>query len=196
MPIREGMTYIIALIRQFGHVGIDDMTLGDVTYWSDQQLQDIADRHLYSTLIPLTPTQLVTRTVYKLNAPRHYYGENDTYVDDVLTTQKLWVYDHNQTGVNTTFIYEPYTQEVTFASGLNEDYKYYIEGRFINLYDALAELWGLKAAQRFDYISFKGGDNKMDMDQEYNHCKQQEQHYRNLIARRIPRTRSNKWSIS
>lgn len=196
MPIREGMTYIIALIRQFGHVDVDDMTLGGITYWSDEQLEEIADRHLYPTLIPLLPKQVVGRTIYTLDAPRHYYGEQNVYTDDVLTGVNLLVFNQSKTPVSTAFEYAPNRNMFTFTTDLSADYKYYVQGNFINLYEALAELWGLKASQRFDYISFKGGDNKMDMDQEFNHCKQQEQHYRNLIARRIPRTRSNKWSIS
>ncbi len=196
MPIREGMTYIIALIRQFGHVDVDDMTLGGITYWSDEQLEEIADRHSYPTLIPLLPKQVVGYSIFSLDAPRHYYGEMNVYTDDVLTVVNQTVFNQNKTPVTTPFQYDDNRGTLTFDTNLSTSDKYFIQGSFINLYEALAELWELKAVQRYDYIPFKGGDNKMDMDVEYNHCIKQMTHYRNLIAKRIPRKKSNKWSIS
>lgn len=189
MPIREGMTDLVALIRQYGHVSTDDMTLGDIVYWTDEQLQDIADANSYRRLIALSPATFGNKTVYSLGIPRHYYAESGTLA--VYT-----VSGETKTPVETAFTYNMRKAEVTFVSDLSSTTSYYLEASFMNLYEALADLWGQKAQQRFDYISFKGGDNKMDMDQEHKHCLDREKHYRNLIIKRVPRGRSSKWSIS
>jgi hypothetical protein len=189
MAIREGMTNIVALIRQYGHVSTDDMTLGDIVYWTDEQLQDIADANSYRRLIAITPATFGNKTVYSLNIPRHYYAESTTLAAYTVTGE-------TKVAVETLFTYDMRKAEVTFESDLSSTTKYYVEASFTNLYEALADLWGQKAVQRADYVAFKGGDNKMDMDQEYNHCLDREKHYRNLIIKRVPRGRSSKWSIS
>jgi hypothetical protein len=186
MAIREGMTQIVALIRQYGHVTTNDMTLGAVTYWTDEQLEAIADMHSVRITTALTPVQTVGRTLYKLATPSHYYAELSTVV----------MLDGSKNIVTTEYTYNLLKQEVTFTSDLDENTAYYMEGSFTYFYDAMADLWGQKARQRYDYIAFKGGDNKMEHDQEYMHCKAEERHYMNLIGRRFERKAGKKWSVS
>lgn len=186
MTIREGMTQIVALIRQYGHVTENDMTLGAVTYWSDEQLEAIADKHSYRITTVLTPVQTIGRTLYKLATPSHYYAELDTVV----------MLDSNESVVADEYTYNLIKQEVTFTSDLSTSLGYYMEGAFYNFYESMCDLWEQKASQRYDYIAFKGGDNKMEHDQEYLHCMEQARHYRNLTARRFERKASKKWSVS
>lgn len=179
------MTDIVATLRQYGHVSTNDIVLDNVTYWTDDQLEIIADSTSVRKAILLVPAQMLARTVFKFDCPRHYYAESDL----------ISVYNDREALVDTPFTYNYLLGELTFDTALSENYTYVVEAKFTNTYEALANLWGQKAQQRFDYIKFKGGDNQMEHDQEYEHCICREQHYKNLIIKRLTRGKSTRWSI-
>lgn len=195
MAIREGMTKIIALLRHFGYAAEDDIELNGVWYWSDEQLEEIADRHSDIAVIPLKPAQVVGLTLFTLEKPKSYYAEDNVYVDNVLTVENILVYDENKAKITTAFVYDTNTSRLTFASGLASNHTYYAQCNVVNLNRALAELWGTKAAQRSEYIDFKAGDQSMSHSQEAERCLRMQAHYRSLTITRLPRTRVPKWSI-
>jgi hypothetical protein len=182
--MRPGMSLIVAQMRQYGSASRTDI-FNDVTYWSDDQLEEIADDNSDRQTVRLLPSSIVGRTHFRLEIPRHYWFESDAYSILEVCDTPVPVY--------TLAVYEPRNGEIVFAEDLSETKKYMLEGRAVNLYAALAALWEQKAAQRADYADFKAGNNKVNMSQEYEHCVKRMAHYRNRTIRRYDRSSSGKW---
>lgn len=183
MPIRTSMQDIVDALRQYGQAADDDV-FREVNYWSDEQLQDIADLYSQFGQARLERQQVVGSTLYAVVIPKMNFMEDD-----------FIVYDASKTEIATMATYSQTQQLITFASNLDTSKDYFVEARFIRFYDALSDLWEQKAAQRFDYIDFKAGNNKMNMKQEYDHCMERAAYYRNRTMRRFPRQRG-KWTPS
>lgn len=175
MPLRDEMTGMIAYIRTYGAASFDD-TFNDETYWTDLQLQDILDRQAKHESILL---RRYTATHWGLVCPRHIWFASDAFITDAL-----------ETAYTGDFTYEAAFGEVEFAIAPLETDTLYITGLRVNMWEALAELWAIKAQQRYDYVNFKAGNNKMDMKTERDACEAQRDYYRNRTIRRYPRTTS------
>jgi len=182
MAARSGMSSLVSYLRQYGQAATDDVFYG-VTYWTDDQLQSILDGQAMYGKVRLLPRDIDIK-IFALDLPRHYWVEADTFT----------VYDSDDTVVATSATLNEEQRLLTFTSALEEDEYYYIQGTFYNMIVALAELWGQKAEQRSQFVDFKAGNNRMYMNQEWQHCVDREQYYRRRIAKRFPRTRKTRWA--
>lgn len=179
MPIRTGMTDIVALLRQYGQAATNDVFDG-VTYWTDEQLEAIADRNGRRVLIKIKRTD-PAYTIYRVIAPNTIRLEDD-----------LAVYTADEVAVATSFTYNSNTNELVFTTALTDEV-YYAYGLVVDVYAALAELWENKASQRFNYIDWKAQNNKMNMAQEYQHCLDRAAYYRNKRIRTFTRDGRGRW---
>lgn len=177
------MTNIVAYLRQYGQAS-DNEEFAGIVYWTDDQLEEIADKHSYRDRVKLTTVQIESPTVYRPMLPFGNFME-DEFV----------IYDDNDTVVSSPVgTYSQSRNEIEFATELNIDTEYLVEALFIKMNDALADLWLQKASQRFDYIDFKAGNNKMEMSQERDFCLSQAKWYRAKTIRRWPRQKG-KWAV-
>lgn len=179
--MRPEMENIVAFLRQYGEAATTDEFNG-VTYWTDDQLEEIADRHSYRANINLVTHQFASPTIYTLKIPPfHLMADDYTIYND-------------ETLVNVVSTYSQARSEIEFESALNIDYDYRVQALFVKGYDALADLWDQKANQRHDYVDFRAGNNKMSMQQEYEHCVDRAAYYRGKTIRRWPRQKG-KWKV-
>ncbi len=174
MAVRTEMQPLINYIRQWGRAAQDDVYDG-VTYWTDEQLQNILDQHGNHAVVQMTQ---VMDTVYAVRLPAHIQFDLNAQVVDA-----------NSNIVTAT--YNPLNQEVTFAGAQTGSFN--IRGYRVNIFEALALLWDMKASQRFDMNNWKAGNNRIDVRQEYDACIAQRDHYRAKTIRRFPRL-SSRWS--
>lgn len=180
MAARLTMAAIVAQMRLYGAAATDDEFNG-VTYWTDDQLQDIADRNsrlMYLRLEQADLEGLVYRIAYK---------------PSIEFESSLTLLDEYQQPIATSFTYNPTTKELTFSSPLNSNNTYYVFGRAIRIYDALADLWEAKASQRYPYIDWKAQNNRSNMRQEYENCLKQAAFYRGKRVRSFSRTGVGEW---
>lgn len=186
--LRPGMEAIVGQLRKYGQASQTDEFNGE-TYWTDVQLQEIADTRSERLIVKLMPVASSGRTLFTLkDSPRHYWFETDTYgVLQISDDATLLV-------VPTASVYTPMRAEVSFSEALSSRYEYAIEGYATNIYLALADLWEQKAAQRYDFVDFKAGNNKVNLSQEHQHCLAMMAHYRNRVMRRHERSGSGKWA--
>lgn len=190
MTVRPGMTKIVAQLRQWGQASRTDQ-FNDETFWTDEQLQEIADNaseRLTVKLLPIETVLLAERTLFSVQGPRHYWYESDTYGVMQISDDDTLIL------VPTSSVYDATRQEITFAESLSSRFSYALEGLATNFYIALADLWEQKAAQRYDFVDFKAGNNKTSLSQEYQHCLDRAKFYRNKIIRRYERTGSGRWA--
>lgn len=172
--VRNEMRILIGYLRQYGSAGTDDV-FNHVNYWTDKQLQDILDAHAQHAQVLLVN---YTGTSWSLHQPRHVMYDSNAQVVDASNT----VYG------------APYKYNVLFGEILFDTAPavptLYVTGLKVNIWEALADLWAQKAQQRFDYIDWKAGNNKMNMSTEYAQCCQQRDYYRARTIRRFPRVSS------
>lgn len=171
MAVRANMQPLIDLLRQWGQAANQTDIFDGVTYWTDQQLQDILDSNSERKVARLYP-QNVDETIFTAYLPRHYYPDPDSveYLDEDLAK------------VTTTPTYDFLTSEITLTVSADA-----ISGRFVNMWKALADLWGQKAAMRAAFVDNKSGQNSLKSEQEYNHCIERQAYYRNKFIRRHKR---------
>lgn len=178
---RATMVDLIALLRADGNASTTD-SFDSVTYWTDDQLQEILDG--IKTFSRITIESLdVGDTIFSLDIKRWHKFETDYKVYnllDVLNTETN-TYDHRG-------------NVITFASA--ETNAIVIEGYSYNMYKALAHLYDRKSAQREFYVELKSGNTKMRLEQEYNHCINRRNYYRGKTAVRTPRVRKNRFIAS
>lgn len=179
MAYRATMDAIVANLRQFGQAAPDDEFDG-ITYWTEEQLQQIADRNSKLGFIKLKRVDLDYKA-YRLVAPPTVMFENN-----------IVLYDSSDVVNASEVAYNADTNEFIFTTAQDdEDYMAY--GRVVQLYDALAELWQTKADQRFNYIDWKAQNNKMNMAQEYQHCVDRAVYYRGKRIRSFDKKGRGKW---
>lgn len=171
MAIRTEMQGLVAYLRQYGSASLTDVFNG-VTFWSDEQLQDILDAHAQHDNIQLKD---YTGVAWSLLQPRHIMFASDAKVIDASNIDYTGVYTYNVLFGEIVFTVAP-TVSTLYVTGLK-----------VNMWEALADLWAQKAQQRFDYIDWKAGNNKMNMSTEYQQCCQQRDYYRARTIRRFPR---------
>lgn len=168
---------MIDYIRSYGQAATTDVFDG-VTYWTDDQLKEICDGvGFYHTV---TFVQF-SDTVYTLNLLKHYKL-------DVLGTTNLVFSVTLPDGTATTLTgtYDEVRGIITMSSSQTHEY-FTLDAFVVNTYEALAELWDRKAAQRAPYTTIDGGNNKMYLAQEYDHCIQQRDYYRRKTIKKWKR---------
>ncbi len=165
MPIRPNMQPLIDLLRNTGQAAPETETFNGVTYWTDQQLQDILDG--VSKLGAVEGEfYIADDTIFLPAIPKSFYADPDT-VTKVLV---------NGSWVANTGTWDTLKRELTTTQDVQA-----ISARWISMNEALAVFWEEKANQRSDFVNIKGGQNKLDMEQEWQHCREMAAYYRARI---------------
>lgn len=176
MAIEARYTPHINYLRQYGNCATDDVFHG-ITYWTDAQLQDILKRFSQTETVLLVKR---TPTVYAVNSvPRHVQFLTDYSVidvDEVAIAGATYDRDTNEVTLD---------EEITGSA--------YIRGLTVNLWECLAELWAMKANQRFDDVTWRAGNNRMESSDTYKFCCNQRDYYRARTIRKFPRV-SGRWA--
>lgn len=185
MTARTGMSDILAEVRTLAECGTAEYTLGTVTYWTDDQLQAICDRHRYEFAFePLTcPVPVYGTAGYQYFD--HYVGAK--WIEGTMgTTVAAVFYLQNSTGSflsNGTAIVGTidYTLgRVTFTSDQGGTVSY-ATGRAYDINAAAAEVWTKKAAHYApSSFDFSTDNMRVNRSQVYEHCRQQADYYRGL----------------
>jgi len=170
MAARASLVDVITYLRRYGNAARDEVFSG-VTYWDDEQLEDIAETFSARVRVRLNAVTSDWLT-FQIDLPRHKMADTDSLV----------IYTDTGGIVSTSYTIEVLRGEVIFSEALSEGY-YYVEGLFVNTWAALADLWEQKANQRVGYINFKAGQKTMFLEQEYNHCVARAEYYRNKVIR-------------
>ena len=150
---RSTMSNLIEQLRGMAHAAQSDYTIGAVDYWSDDQLQQVLDRHrteIYRRMLTPYPKVISGGSLewyeYRSglqNLERTSGGTALFIVEDSTGADAgtaLWSADYN-TGI------------VTFASDTNGT-EYYLTGRTYNMNAAAAEVWGQKIGHYAASVDF------------------------------------------
>ena len=168
MAARAGMSDLISRLRGLTQTSINDYTVGAITWWSDNQLQDILDKHrndVYNAL--LTPLE-----EYQGGTPVYlnYYSGYANLEATTGGTAVFYITDGVGAAVGTALYTPDYNRgAVTFASDTGGS-AYYLYGRSYNLNAAAADVWRHKAGQYAMAVNFSTDNHRIDRGEIIKNC--------------------------
>ena len=152
MAARTGMATLISTVRDFAVSGTADYTLGTTTYWTDEQLQTVLDRHKLAVVRePLTEISSYNAgTVVYLEYRSAYGNYEETtggtaifeieYGTGVTVGTSLWTMDYAN-GI------------LTFGADTAGS-AFFINGTSYDIYRAAADVWRTKAGHHSGAVDF------------------------------------------
>lgn len=182
---RATMAEIIAEMRRLASAGTVDHTVAGVSYWTDDQLQDVADAHARDyRRVPLT-------------ALAQYIDGGYVYKEYPIPIERARTRLERDAVVRTSDGATPPTYNIRWARGVVEfdadtgPSTFYLDARGINIYAAVADIWEQKAGLVANKTDWSSDNHRVQASQEYAHCMAQAEKYRALagtgiaIARRV-----------
>ncbi|NMC35062.1 MAG: hypothetical protein GYA36_21785 [Veillonellaceae bacterium] len=162
MTVRDTMAELIADLRGLTDANVGDYTVGGVTFWSDQQLQDVLDgrctavRFIQMTPAPDYANGVFTYTDYILPAENMEGGTALIIQDNTGGTVGGWTFDRNR-GV------------VTFATD-QAGASRFVTGRSYNVNLAAADVWRKKASHYAAAYDVSTDNHSLKRSQLIQHC--------------------------
>lgn len=176
MTVRDGMTSIIADLRGMTNAGTADYSIGAVTYWTDDQVQNIADRHAEDFFrIDVSPQLEYSggAIVYK----RYYLPVEGDYESG---TAAFTVENGAGSVISPTlYTLDPLRRVVTFSSD-TEGEVYYFTGRRIDMNAAASDIWQIKASYYANKFDFSTDNHNVKYSQVAAQCLKMAEKYANM----------------
>jgi len=178
VSVRLGLMPLIAHLRALCAVGEADLTVGAVTYWTDELLQaelDATRRTFYGAPLIALPQFVDGSYRYYEYAFPTALG---TWLEEAAADSGFAVRDASGVALSAGFSVNYRARRVVFA-GDQGGAAYTLDARSYDLYAAAARIWEQKAAfaaARVDW-SATGG---LKSGQEYEHCTAQAMRFRQL----------------
>ncbi|RMF48729.1 MAG: hypothetical protein D6749_14895 [Chloroflexota bacterium] len=178
MPVRLGLLPLIAHLRALCAVGEADLTVGALTYWTDELLQaelDATRRTVYGAPLIALPQFIDGAYRYYEYAFPTALG---TWIEEAAPESGFAVRDAFGVAISSGFSVNYRARRVLFAED-QEGAAYTLDARSYDLYGAAASIWEQKAAfaaARVDWSATHG----LKSSQEYEHCTAQAMRFRQL----------------
>jgi hypothetical protein len=144
MTIRQGMTDLVQLLRQWGQAGTAEYTIGSETYYTDDHLEDILDRNrsdIYREPLTMQISYSGGTAVYQ-----DYYFERG-HVEQATSGATAWQVEDGAGSAIGTGEYTPSysSKHLRFAADTGGS-ALYLTYRSYNVEMCAAEVWDGKAA--------------------------------------------------
>lgn len=155
---RSTMTTLIQTVRGFAQAGTAEYTAGTVNYWSDDQIQEVLDRHRYEVRFDTLESFPVTTgggTVQWFDYQSAYRWFESTDGGTV----RFIVQDSTGSTI-TSYTAQPQRGLITFNSNTGGTV-YNLTGFAYDVYGAAADIWTQKAAQYAVKIDFKTDNHEV-----------------------------------
>ncbi len=178
MTARPGLMPLIAHLRALCAAGEADLTVGALTYWSDEMLQaelDATRRTVYGAALIALP-QFV-EGAYRC----HEYAFPTAlgiWIEEAAPQSGFAIRDSFGTALTSGFTVNYRARRVVFESD-QQGFSYTLDARCYDLYSAAASIWEQKAAFAAARLDWAGGHG-LKASQEYEHCTAQAMRFRQL----------------
>jgi len=143
---RTTLANMIADLRGLANAGTADYTIAGVTYWTDDQLQQVLDTNRYDVYreeLAFVPRYITGGTIQYYD----YYSQYDNFESTDGGTVAFIVEDSTGTDVGTASYTPDYrTGRIVFAANTAGTI-YYLTGRAYDLNGAAADVWQRKMIQ-------------------------------------------------
>lgn len=174
--LRDGMVEIVERLRQMGEAGTVDYTVGGHTYWSDLDLQALADRHRRWFHL-----ENLTMEAQQVGGTTYYYryrfpdGLRPDYFGIEGTAGGTAVFRvDDSTGAliaGTLYTFQADALEVVFTADQGGSARYWT-GFAYDLNAMAYELWTRKASHAWSAINFSADGHRFDRGALHANCLQ------------------------
>jgi hypothetical protein len=145
---RTGMTDIITQLRSLTEAGTAEYSLGTLTYWSDDHLEDVLDTHR----LDIDDYMLLQNPRYESGTL--VYKEYRSIFEWIESGTVTYLQGGSHTAVSTADYSVDYQRGVVTFTANQSGSTYYLYGRTYDLYGAAADIWRRKASHVAQAIDF------------------------------------------
>ena len=170
MTVRTSMTNNILLLRGFCNLGTADYVIGVGTMWSDQNVQDVLDRHM----------NIVRREVLGLVAPQvgpgnavtwhEYMSAGRFYESPGGTPETFWISDGTGGTVGTANYTADLPNGYFYFTADTKGSSYFLNGQTYDMNAAAADVWQQKASHYAEAYNFSTDGHNLQRGQLIEHC--------------------------
>ena len=182
--IRAGMSKLINRVRALASAGTAEYTIGDITYWTDEHIQDKLDSNAQFVIdAPLLwqPQSIGGGTVTYVVAEAQYRD----FEEATSGTARWIVRDGPGAQIGTANYSADYRQgRLTFTSDQGGT-AYYLTGYTYDVHSAAADVWLERLANFADWYDFRADNQTFNRSQAYTHAAQQEKKLRGMAGANI-----------
>jgi hypothetical protein len=170
MAARTGMATLIARLRMLTETTTADYTVGSVTYWSDDQLEDILDLQVEVIhMLTLVPQREWVAGVTEWHS--YFIGYGNLEEEPSGSPQWLLTDSNGVVISNTLYSVDYQTGIIRFTADQLGKVIFLNWARSYNVSDAAAEVWSRKLAHVAQAYDFKAEDQMFSRSQLYDHYK-------------------------
>lgn len=141
---RDGMANLIKEVRKLAELSTSDYTVNAVTYWTDDQIQEVLDDHLCETV----KQQPIYADPDYINGAYSYTEYNlppgVRWIEEAGTASGFALRDNDGTAA-TGYTVNYRARRITFSADQQAEV-YWLSCRVYDLYNAVADIWEVKAA--------------------------------------------------
>jgi hypothetical protein len=180
---RTGMANLILQIRRRCNVATDSYTLGGTAYFSDDQIEEILDRHRES----VRQYPLDVDPVYVDGAHQYLdysFGSIRGEIEQSATGSGFAIRTSGGVAVTTGFSVNYQAKVVSFTAD-QANAAYYLDCRAYDANLATADVWGMIASFERQAVDWSSDNHSIKSSQALQNALMQEKHYRRLAGGRL-----------
>lgn len=182
MTARAGMTQIINDLRVLTEGGTAEWTLGTITFWDDDQMQNVLDKHV---------TEFVFRPM--LAIPTYdtdgllAYNDYEIGIGNIEQTTGgtsiFYIQDGNFDIAGTALYSADYRKgKFTFATNTQGTTSFYATGKSYDLNASAAEIWRIKANHVANTFDFSTDNTSVKKSQIFDHYNERADYFESIAT--------------
>jgi hypothetical protein len=174
--MRTGMAVLIGQIRAFCNLGTNDYTLGTATYWADDNVQTVLDRHKTTVIdeeLAMTETYSNSGTVEYKN----FYSAFGNYEETTGGTAIFLIKDSVGSSIATSQYTVDYANGVVTFTSDQAGSSRYLTGYSYDIYAAAADAWRMKAGVYGEAVNFSTDNMRVDRGSLIKNCFEMADYY-------------------
>ena len=152
--MRTGMSDLIQTVRELSNAGSADITIGTVSYWSNDQIEDLLDVHRddfqFQPML-VNPEQAVGSVVYKEFHTEPYIESGTVF----------YLQTAGGSAVGTSLYSVDYNRGIVTFTNDTAGTAFYASGRTYDVYGASAEIWDRKAANVSSMVDWSSDNHSV-----------------------------------
>ncbi len=180
MTARTGMANLILQLRNMTSSGTADYTVDGVDYWTEDQLEDVLDRHrtnLHRVPLVVQDDNVGGSVVY------HDYFVGHNNLEEESSGTAAWQLENSAGSVsgtaNWTANYD--VGHIRFTNN-QKGTAYYLTARTFDLNKSAVEVWRAKAASVHSYFDYATDGQRLTRSQWFEHCISMADYYKREIG--------------
>lgn len=188
---RTGMNTLISTIRGMCNLGTNDYILGTITYWSDDQVQTVLDRHkitvIEDELVELANTITGGSVEYKV-----FHSHFGNFEETTGGTAIFTIEDSTGANIGTGNYTIDYANGIVTFGADQAGSARYLSGYSYDLYSSAADIYRMKAGAYAEAVNFKTDNMSVNRGDAIKQCLQMAQQYAMMSpAKALDFTRSD-----